>query len=171
MWMWAGLPPLWSPLIGRPLLAGTPEAPPPLLWVSSFSSFPLCSSVKHPNHHLDINEVEFFKQQYSLSTADNCHLTFLSFSLSFFFSFFSLPLFFLVSCGTFSLSLCSAGLFSTSGRWVLTGSFSLSASGLERLREIEIRWTERGGDSEWGREPVTWMLRKASVYSIYGSKV
>lgn len=98
------------------------------------------------------------------------YLTFLSFSLSFFFSFFSLLLFFLDSCGMLSLPRSSAGLFSTSGRWVLTGSFSLSARGLERMREKDIRWTERKGDSD--REgTVTRKLGKTSACTIHGSKV
>lgn len=65
---------------------------------------------------------------------ENCAFTFLSLSLSFFFSFFSLLLFFFGSCeAALSLSPSSTGLFWTStARWDLTGSFSLSASGLDR---------------------------------------
>lgn len=58
-------------------------------------------------------------------------LTFLSLSLSFFFSCFSLLLFFLGSCVAASPS--STGLFGASAaRCALTGSFSLSASGLTK---------------------------------------
>lgn len=67
------------------------------------------------------------------------NLTFLSLSLSFFLSLFSLLLFFLGSCGVaFSASPSSAELFGApAARCDLTGSFSLSASGLHK-QNIQI---------------------------------
>lgn len=162
-------PPSFLPIGPQAPLPDLQEDPPPFLHVCVFSSSSLlCSSVKTGEYiPVSVSRVKKCKHWviklsrgswqrsavlpslWALRESDlrpeggecfqHLNLTFLSLSLSFFLSLFSLLLFFLGSCGVaFSASPSSAGLFGApAARCDLTGSFSLSASGLHKKKHTD----------------------------------